>query len=351
MLSKQSLLELIQVKGLVKTSDIVKKYAVSRQYAHKIVGELVREGKVIKIGSTRSAVYTTKEYLHENPSVLPGSFSKVVQNDNLEEHLIYEDFKQSFPQLSNMPENIKSIFEYAFLEMFNNAIEHSQSEKIKFMVNLLDDQLSFEVDDYGIGVFRNIMNKKNIKSELNAIQDLLKGKMTTAPRLHSGEGIFFTSKVATMFMLDSYGYRLTVDNSIDDVVVEEVKGQKQGTRVTFSVAVKNKQHLNDVFKEYTDLSGEGDYGFDKTKIFVKLYTIGGVHISRSQARRVLSGLDKFQVVVMDYDQVPSVGQAFADEIYRVFKIKHPDIEMEDINMNETVKFMVSRARKEARTGS
>ncbi len=347
MLTKKSLLELIQVKGAVKTSHIVEKYGISRQYAQKKVAELVREGRVIKVGSTRSAIYTTKEHLHEDPSLLPESYSKVLPNINLEEHLTYEDLKRSFAQLKTAPENIKSIFEYAFLEMFNNAIEHSKSEKIKFRVNLLSGVLTFAIDDFGIGVFRNIMKKKRLKSEINAIQDLLKGKTTTAPRLHSGEGIFFTSKVATTFILDSYGYRLTVDNSIDDVVVEKVKGRKQGTRVTFNIDVKSAKRLNDVFREFTDPKGKGDYGFDKTKIFIKLYMIGGVHISRSQARRVLSGLDKFQVIIMDYEQVPSVGQAFADEIYRVFNLKHSNITIEDTNMNETVKFMVERARKEA----
>ena len=76
--------------------------------------------------------------------------------------------------------------------------------------------------------------------------------------------------------------------------------------------------------------------------------MGGVHISRSQARRVLSGLDKFKVIVMDYEKVPTVGQAFADEIYRVFKNRKPDIEIQNINMNESVKFMVERAQNEAK---
>ena len=76
--------------------------------------------------------------------------------------------------------------------------------------------------------------------------------------------------------------------------------------------------------------------------------MGGVHISGSQARRVLSGLDKFKIIVMDYEKVPTVGQAFADEIYRVFKNKKPDIKIQNINMNEAVEFMVERAKNEAR---
>jgi hypothetical protein len=192
------------------------------------------------------------------------------------------------------------------------------------------------------------MQKKGLNSEMEAIQDLLKGKTTTAPKLHSGEGIFFTSKVGDEFILDSYGNQFIANNVIKDIFVKKVKGQKQGTKVTFRININDRHHLNDVFKKYTNMGDNSDYGFDKTEIRVKLYTMGGVHISRSQARRVLSGLDKFKIVVMDYDKVPMVGQAFADEIYRVFKIKHPEIDVQDMNMNESVKFMVERARNEAK---
>ena len=81
---------------------------------------------------------------------------------------------------------------------------------------------------------------------------------------------------------------------------------------------------------------------------MKLYTLEGVHISRSQARRVLSGLEKFKVIVFDFQKVPMVGQAFADEIYRVFHHKYPKIELQETNMNEGVQFMIQRAKNEAK---
>jgi hypothetical protein len=45
-----------------------------------------------------------------------------------------------------------------------------------------------------------------------------------------------------------------------------------------------------------------------------------------------------------------VGQAFADEIYRVFQNKYPDIKIENEFMNEAVAFMVERAKNEAKVG-
>ena len=40
-----------------------------------------------------------------------------------------------------------------------------------------------------------------------------------------------------------------------------------------------------------------------------------------------------------------IGQAFADEIFRVFRNKHKEITILPINMNEEVKFMIKRVDK------
>ena len=237
---------------------------------------------------------------------------------------------------------------YAFSEMLNNAIEHSQSARVGAEVSVSKKMLSFVIEDFGIGVFRNVMKQRGLKSELEAIQDILKGKTTTMPKSHSGEGIFFTSKAGDIFILDSFGYQLIVNNNLSDVFVKKVKKTKRGTRITFELSAISKKHLSEIFRKYTNTSGKSDLGFNKTEIRVKLYTVSGVHISRSQARRVLEGLEKFSVIVFDFDKVPTVGQAFADEVFRVFHYAHPKIKLEVENMTEGVKFMIDRARGETK---
>ncbi len=345
---KQKILETVEKKGFAKNHDFVDLFNVSRQYVNKLISQLVKEKKLIKIGSTRSAVYTTRKYIDLHPGIAPNIYTKNLTNKNLEEHKVLGDVEYSFLPFELLSEDIKSIFTFAFSEMLNNAIEHSKSKKINIFVSLIDNELVFTIDDFGIGVFRNIMKKRKLKSEIEAIQDLLKGKTTTAPKLHSGEGIFFTSKIGDEFILNSYGYKFIADNKIEDIFIKKVKGQKQGTKVTFRINIKGKHHLNDIFHKYTNLSDDSDYGFDKTEIRIRIYTSGGVNISRSQARRVLSGLNKFKIIVMDYDRVPMVGQAFADEVYRVFQNKYPAIKIENENMNEAVQFMVNRAKTEAK---
>lgn len=347
MLTKEKILEIAKKKGTLATKDLVAFFSVSRQYASALITELVGNNQLIKIGSTKKAFYVLPEYARKHQEIFPVRFRKAYKNISLEEHRVLDQIEQTFPPLKNLPENVRSIFTYAFSEMLNNAIEHSTSVRISVEVSVANNQLSFIVNDSGIGVFRNIMRKRNLKSETEAIQDLLKGKTTTMPKSHTGEGIFFTSKAGDSFILDSFGFQLIINNDLPDIFIKTTKKIKRGTRVIFKMRASSTRHLNELFRQYADSISSNDYGFDKTKIQVKLYTIGGVHISRSQARRVLVGLEKFKIIVFDFDKVPIAGQAFADEIFRVFHNKHPWISLEAINMSEGVKFMVERAKNEA----
>mgnify|MGYP001594029683 CR=1 FL=1 len=347
MLTKDQILKIAKEKGKLYSKDLVGQFKISRQYTNLLISALIVEHKLIKFGSTRKAFYVLPEYAQIHQEIFPLQYVKAFKNEGLEEHRVLDQIEQTFPALKNLPENIRSIFTFAFSEMLNNAIEHSKSVRIGVEVSVPNKTLSFIIQDSGVGVFRNVMKQRRLKSELEAIHDILKGKTTTMPKSHSGEGIFFTSRVGDVFILDSFGYQLIVNNETPDIFVKTVKKIKRGTRVMFKISVTSDRHLSEVFKKYTNLAGENDYGFDKTEIRVKLYTIGGVHISRSQARRVLTNLEKFKIIVFDFDKVPTVGQAFADEVFRVFHHKHPQIKLEVENMTEGVKFMVERAQNEA----
>jgi uncharacterized protein (DUF1330 family) len=67
-------------------------------------------------------------------------------------------------------------------------------------------------------------------------------------------------------------------------------------------------------------------------------------VSRSQAKRLLANVDKFKIVIFDFSKVEAIGQAFADEVFRVFKKQHLEIQIFDLNTNEEVKKMINRAR-------
>ena len=329
-------------KKVFRASDVkAKAVDFSRQYISSVISGMVKSGELHREGSGRWSTYALPEY----KDYLGHRIHKRLVLKNLKEHEVLDDIMRVSTLLKRIPENVQSIFNYSFSEMLNNAIDHSMSEYADITVVEDDDHnLRFIVNDYGIGVFKNVMKQRQLKSELEAIQDLLKGKTTTAPQAHSGEGIFFTSKAADIFVLDSFNLRLRIDNTLDDVFVEELPANKpvQGTRVTFQISTDSKRHLTDVFTQYQ--TDPEEPAFDKTEVLIKLYVTGTIYVSRSQARRVLSGLEKFKTVILDFSKVPTIGQAFADEIFRVFKNKNTDIEIKPINMNEAVSFMVTRAQ-------
>lgn len=84
--------------------------------------------------------------------------------------------------------------------------------------------------------------------------------------------------------------------------------------------------------------------FAKTHIQIKLLKYGDDNfVSRSQAKRVLSRLEVFKEVLFDFAGVQSVGQAFADEIFRVYQNSHPQARLGYANANENVLSMIRRA--------
>lgn len=342
-LIRKAILEVAEKNKKFQAPDVMEALdeRVSRQYVTNSIKELVDSGKLLREGGGRYTYYALPQYAE----YLGKQIKRHLVNKGLKEHEVLDDIEQQAPFLRSMKENVSSIFTYAFSEMLNNAIDHSESKDIRTTVSHVDDELNFVVDDSGVGVFKNVQRKKKLSTELEAITELLKGKTTTAPQAHSGEGIFFTSKIADVFTLDSYKYRLRVDNTLPDVFIEELQDEVKGTRVSFKISLASKKHLNDVFSKYQTSTEE--MAFDKTEILVKLYTMGTIYVSRSQARRVMDGLDKkFKVIVLDFDKVPTVGQAFSDEIFRVFRLKNPNITVKAVNMNEAVEFMINRVAKE-----
>ncbi|MBS2967046.1 MerR family DNA-binding transcriptional regulator [Actinocrinis puniceicyclus] len=229
------------------------------------------------------------------------------------------------------------IMAYAFSEMLNNAIDHSESETVAISWWKNEDLWCFEISDQGIGAYIKLLTVLKLGSEFEAVQELSKGKRTTDPARHTGEGIFFTSKMVDIFQLVSSGVRWTVDNIRDDTALGEAPGSS-GTIVVCQIDPHTTRQVADVFKQFTE-----DYAFVRTRPTVKLFEIGTTFVSRSEARRLLDGLAAgFDVVEVDFNRVTDVGQGFVDELLRVWPATHPGKKVIPINMNPAVEFMVKR---------
>lgn len=252
----------------------------------------------------------------------------------LEEDLVWSQVVKDL--VLNMRSPAADAMPYAFSEMLNNAIDHSDGTfvTVKFWANEI--LWAFEILDDGCGVFANLMKGLGLNSLHESLQELSKGKRTTAPEGHTGEGIFFTSKAVDLFQLASDGIRWTVDNARGDFAVGE-EPKRPGTRVFAKIDAKTTRLLSDLFREFSK-----DHKFVRTRPTLKLFELGVAFVSRSEARRILEGLDDFSEIEIDFTNVEDVGQGFVDEMLRVWPSTHPDKKVIPINMLPAVRFMVER---------
>jgi uncharacterized protein YerC len=329
----------LQHKGEVTAAQIRTSTGFSRAYINRFFRTLQSEGRVVLVGKANQARYivATKRNVLEARR-RQTRYRRFLTNKNLSEDRILDEIKETTGIFFRLPVRVVRIVDYGFTEMLNNAIEHSRSKTIAVSMERLRDTVRFVVADRGVGIFRNIMRERKLESELAAVQELIKGKQTTDPKRHSGEGIFFTSKLADCLAIKGSSRLLLFDNRIHDVFLKDGT-VRAGTVVEFSVDAKAEQDISKVFQTYADES----YEFSKTALTVRLFQEGSGYVSRSQARRLVSGLEKFKKILLDFKGIETIGQAFADEIFRVWQRKNPGITIEVHNAGENVRFMINHA--------
>lgn len=254
----------------------------------------------------------------------------------LEEDRVWLDLE---PRLE-LGTKARNILSYAFTEMLNNAIDHSAGTNVEIRVWRRASMIDVEIRDDGIGVFERVARGFSLPGHIAAIPELTKGKRTTDPTRHTGQGIFFTSRAVDEFQLSANRLTWIVDNVRDDMAVG-VSSVTIGTSVRLTLDVETRRDMRDVFDEFTI-----DDDFARTRPVIQLFNIGVSFVSRSEAKRLLAGMDEFQVVELDFANVESVGQGFVDEVFRVWANAHPGTTLVPTNMNEAVRFMVTRGLPE-----
>ena len=316
-----------------KISD---KFNISRQAANKHLQKLVEENVLAIEGKTKARIYTLKAQV--------AFVKKYILGKGVAEDIIWlQDIR---PQLGKLPDNVMNIWDYCFTEMFNNVIDHSSGSLVVVRVSKSAVNTRIEIQDDGVGIFKKIQKQLDLSDERHAVLELAKGKFTTDPANHTGEGIFFSSRACDDYGIFSGGVYFSHEFGKKEDWILETDGL-QGTTVIMKLNNHTSRRLKKVFNEYATVDG---FGFNKTVVPVKLAQYGDdLLVSRSQAKRVLNRVDRFKTVLFDFTGVDSVGQAFADEIFRVFATQHPDIEIVDIRANKEVSNMISRARVAAET--
>jgi anti-sigma regulatory factor (Ser/Thr protein kinase)/biotin operon repressor len=332
---KRRLIELIAANKSGIGSLAAKEFGLSRQTVNRELRRLAAEGLIKQSGQTRGRHYTLPliANLSEMFDIAPG----------LSEDAVWR--QKVAPLMTDLPNNVQYICQHGFTEIFNNALDHSESPKVSINVTRTASSIMMIVSDAGIGVFKKIQDFYHLEDARHAILELTKGKLTTDHQHHSGEGIFFTSRLFDFFSIYSDDLALLSVPSKHDWLMEiENRQRTQGTIVLMNISVFSERTFREVADKFA--SGEHDYGFSKTCIPLNLAKFGIEQlVSRSQAKRVLLRANRFKEVVLDFSNVETIGQGFADEIFGVFEREHPDVQLIIANANPEVDGMIKHVRE------
>ena len=316
-------------------NDIAKRtaieFSISRQAVNRHLNQLVDEQVLEADGVTMNRTYRLRTIGWKREYSLESQLAEdVVWRNDIED------------LLDELPDNALDIWHYGFTEMFNNAIDHSEGSFVSVEVEKTAAGVKINLIDDGIGIFTKIRNQFNLLDQRHAVLELSKGKLTTDPENHSGEGIFFTSRMFDKFMILSGETYFHHEFSEFGEWILESGEFSPGTFISMELNNQISRTTKEIFDQYA--SGE-DYSFSKTIVPVHLAQYNRENmISRSQAKRLMARVEKFDTVILDFNKIEAVGQAFADEVFRVFPGKHKGIEVIAINANTVVQQMISRVK-------
>ncbi|WP_297324327.1 DUF4325 domain-containing protein [Nitrosomonas sp.] len=326
----RGLLKLVSDSGGNVAARLASSLGISRQAASARLRTAISKGLIAKHGVGRGVEYVLTETARVH---------KEYDRAGLSEDRVWSSLFA--PVVKDLPENVRDVWRYGFTEMINNAIDHSGSDKITVWVmrNALYTQ-AWVADD-GEGIFNKIQKALDLYDPREAILELAKGKFTTDPVNHSGEGIFFSSKVFDLFDIRSGSLHFMHEDGLDDMLIERPKNAP-GTLVVMRLMNDSTRTTKEIFDKF---AVPEEYTFAKTIVPVRLGQYEGEKlVSRSQAKRLIFRFEKFKTVILDFTGIEEIGQAFSDEVFRVFQNVHKDTKLVPVNMTPAVRNMVSRAK-------
>lgn len=310
-----------------------KEFDLSRTAISRYVRRLVEEGLLTAAGKTKARRYALKPIVEQQ-------FTLEV-SAGLPEDLIFRF--RVLPHMKGLKQNVVDLCQYGFTEMLNNVIDHSASPDADCRYSRTYTSIWMTVADHGVGIFEKIQKDFGLADPRSALLELSKGRLTSDKARHTGEGIFFTSRMFDRFSILS-GNLLFLRRGKDDdgslIETEEVEYVK-GTVIDMTLSTDADWTPADIFARYQ----QDDLLFRRTHVPIALGKYPGEQlVSRSQAKRILSRFEQFAEVTLDFAGVQQIGQPFADEIFRVFANGHPSTRMFVANTTPEIERMIAHVR-------
>lgn len=312
------------------TMQVAETFSISRQSANRHIRELVASGMLEAMGTGKAKHY---ELVRE-------TFFKIecaIDGDMDEDDIWQNSIK---PKLRGLPDNVLDIWHYGVTEMVNNVKDHSGGQTMTAWIARDAVKTAVWIADDGVGIFRKIQEALGLPDKRQSVLELAKGKLTTDPKNHSGEGVFFTSRAFDSFAIYSDDITFTHTFGAHEDWIMEHETLQGSTTIVMEMANMSARNLVNVFNEF---SPPDEHAFNKTVVPLRMATFGeDALISRSQAKRVMRNLEKFSVILLDFSGINLIGQGFADEIFRVYRNNHPHVDVVPIHANDNIQAMITR---------
>lgn len=318
----------------------VKKFGISRTAVNRYVTGLIDEGLMTAAGKTRARRYQLKNIV--DVVFTQENITRLTDEDVVWRYKI-------LPNIHGLNQNIVNICQYGFTEMLNNVIDHSLSDDaiISYTQNYCN--VSMRIRDHGVGIFEKIQKDFKLADPRSALLELSKGKITSDKKRHTGEGIFFTSRMFDQFVITSgnlFYLRERIENDEWLIETNDVIEDVRGTSIYMQISTDAQWTTRTVFDTYQD----DNLRFRRTHVPISLGNYPGEQlVSRSQAKRILARFDQFSEVILDFTDVEDIGQPFADEIFRVFKNSNPEINIIAVRTNPNIDKMIEFVTLAAQT--
>jgi anti-sigma regulatory factor (Ser/Thr protein kinase) len=314
-------------------AEVARRLACSPRRARALVNQLEGQGWLVRSGTLRKPCWT------------PGVLRQVVQRytlAGLEEDL---PWRRDFAPCFELPPQVARIAQHAFMELLNNAIDHSGGTRATVSMRQTALHLQLLVSDDGIGLFDRVADAHDIADPALAMFELAKGKLTSQPARHAGRGLFFTARLADVFDLHANrnAYQRRHLEGRGWIRSSARAATDRGTTVFVGIALDTERTLDEVLRS-ASLEGEG-YGLERISVPLRLLTGDGSALdSRAQARRVAARLTEFQRAELDFEGVAEIGHSFADELFRVLPATQPQLTLHAVHTAAPVARMIEMVR-------
>jgi anti-sigma regulatory factor (Ser/Thr protein kinase) len=273
----------------------------------------------------------------------PGPLRQVVKRYRLKGLMEDLPWRRDFAPCFTLPAAVHAMAQHGFTELLNNAIDHSGGSTVS--VSMRQTPLHFQllVSDNGCGLFERLAKRFDLSDPHLALLELCKGKLTSAPELHTGYGLFYTAQLADVFAIHANGWAFQ-RHEWERVQWRTRRQSEQapGTSLFMGLALDTQRQLDEVLRAQS-ADGKG-YGFARTTVPLHLLANQGSLASRAEAKRALARLPLFSRAVIDFAGVQDISPCFADEMFRIFRRDHPETRLVPVGMTPQIMQMVQSLR-------